>query len=324
MDNLAKPTNRALFLVSVAVTGAFAGAAVWLFFFAMEHGIDYLWTEVPHMLGVSSPELASGPFGFLPYPFFVCLLGGLLIGLYEKMTGAKTDDLNQVMAKVKQDGRYPYDNLGKLSLAALLPLLFGGSIGPEAGLTGVIAGLCSWVGDRMRCFGAEFRELTLLGTQAALTALFTAPVFGFVAPLAGSADGQGEDADDESTSGEITIKLPKVQKTVVYGIAIAGGLGTYLLLGQLVGGGMGMPRFESAEVGNLELAWLIPLALVGTVCGWLYFVSEHASEALSHAIGERPVVKAMLAVWRSPSAARSCPTPCLPARPRPTCSWKPT
>ena len=295
MDNLAKPTNRALFLVSVAVTGALAGAAVWLFFFAMEHGIDYLWTEIPHALGVASPELASGPFGFLPYPFFVCLLGGLLIGLYEKMTGTKTDDLNQVMAKVKQDGRYPYDNLGKLSLAALLPLLFGGSIGPEAGLTGVIAGLCSWVGDRMRRFGAEFRELTLLGTQAALTALFTAPVFGFVAPLAGSTDGQGEDADDESASGEITIKLPKAQKTVVYGIAIAGGLGTYLLLGQLVGGGMGMPRFESAEVGNLELTWLVPLSLIGTVCGWLYFVSEHASEALSHAIGERPVVKAMLA-----------------------------
>lgn len=292
MDSLAKPKNRALFLVSVAVTGAFAGAAVWLFFFAMEHGVDYLWTEIPHALGVASPELASGPFGFLPYPFFVCLLGGLLIGLYEKITGTKTDDLNQVMAKVKQDGRYPYDNLGKLSLAALLPLLFGGSIGPEAGLTGVIAGLCSWVGDRMRRFGAEFRELTLLGTQAALTALFTAPVFGFVAPLAGSADGQG--AGEDSASDEITIKLPKAQKTVVYGIAIAGGLGTYLLLGQLMGGGMGMPRFEAAQVGNLELVWLIPLALVGTVCGWLYFVSEHASEALSHAIGERPVVKAML------------------------------
>lgn len=283
MDNLAKPTNRAPFLVSVAVTGALAGAAVWLFFFAMEHGIDYLWTEVPHMLGVSSTELASGPFGFLPYPFFVCLLGGLVIGLYEKMTGIKTDDLNQVMAKVKQDGRYPYDNLGKLSLAALLPLLFGGSIGPEAGLTGVIAGLCSWVGDRMRRFGAEFRELTLLGTQAALTALFTAPVFGFVAPLAGSADGQGAGDGEDSESGEITIRLPKAQKTVVYGIAIAGGLGTYLLLGQLMGGGMGMPRFESAVVGNLELTWLIPLSLIGTICGWLYFVSEHASEALAHA-----------------------------------------
>ena len=289
MDNLAKPKNRALFLISVALTGALAGAAVWLFFFAMEHGIDFFWTEVPHMLGAASPELASGPFGCLPYPFFVCLAGGLLIGLYEKLTGAKTDDLNQVMAKVKQDGRYPYDSLGKLSIAALLPLLFGGSIGPEAGLTGVIAGLCSWVGDRMRRFGAEFRELTLLGTQAALTALFTAPVFGFVAPLAGSADGQDDSSD------EVTIKLPKAQKTVVYGIAIAGGLGTYLLLGQLMGGGMGMPRFEAAEMGSLELTWLIPLTLVGTVCGWLFFVSEHASEALAHAIGERPVVKAMLA-----------------------------
>ena len=91
--------------------------------------------------------------------------------------------------------------------------------------------------------------------------------------------------DDESASDEITIKLPKAQKTMVYGIAIAGGLGTYLLLGQLMGGGMGMPRFESAEVGSLELVWLIPLALVGTVCGWLYFVSEHASEALAHAMG---------------------------------------
>lgn len=289
MDNLAKPKNRALFLISVALTGALAGAAVWLFFFAMEHGIDFFWTEVPHVLGAASPELASGPFGCLPYPFFVCLAGGLLIGLYEKLTGAKTDDLNQVMVKVKQDGRYPYDSLGKLSIAALLPLLFGGSIGPEAGLTGVIAGLCSWVGDRMRRFGAEFRELTLLGTQAALTALFTAPVFGFVAPLAGSADGQDDSSD------EVTIKLPKAQKTVVYGIAIAGGLGTYLLLGQLMGGGMGMPRFEAAEIGSLELTWLIPLTLVGMVCGWLFFVSEHASEALAHAIGERPVVKAMLA-----------------------------
>lgn len=45
---------------------------------------------------------------------------------------------------------------------------------------------------------------------------------------------------------------------MVYGIAIAGGLGTYLLLGQLMGGGMGMPRFEAAVVGNLELTWLIP------------------------------------------------------------------
>ena len=72
MDSLAKPKNRALFLVSVAVTGAFAGAAVWLFFFAMEHGVDYLWTEIPHALGVASPELASGRTRFLSACWAAC------------------------------------------------------------------------------------------------------------------------------------------------------------------------------------------------------------------------------------------------------------
>ncbi|MFR3878602.1 MAG: hypothetical protein ACLTYW_11100 [Collinsella sp.] len=62
MDKLAKPKNRALFLVSVAVTGRSRCRSLAVLF-AMEHGIDYLWTEIPHMLG-ASPELASGPFGF--------------------------------------------------------------------------------------------------------------------------------------------------------------------------------------------------------------------------------------------------------------------
>ena len=86
MDNLAKPTNRALFLVSVAVTGALAGAAVWLFFFAMEHSIDYLWTGSAYA-GCLFARTRQRTVWLLPYPFFVCLLGGLVIGLYEKMTG---------------------------------------------------------------------------------------------------------------------------------------------------------------------------------------------------------------------------------------------
>ena len=75
MDSLAKPKNRALFLMSVAVTGAFAGAAVWLFFFAMEHGIDYLWTEIPHMLGVGVARARERPVRLFAVPVF-CLPAG--------------------------------------------------------------------------------------------------------------------------------------------------------------------------------------------------------------------------------------------------------
>lgn len=232
------------------------------------------------------PVLSQGPFGFVPFPLIVCVLGGLLIGLYAKHTGIEPEDLNVVMAKVKKTGRYDYRHIGKLSLAALLPLLFGGSVGPEAGLTGVIAGLCTWVGDRMRRFGSDFRTLTIAGTQAALTAVFTAPFYGFVAPLSGTADGSG---------GEEGITLPKAQKAVVYLCAIAGALGAFLVLGQLFGESSGLPRFDAVEVGSCELLLLLPLAIAGMACGWVFHAANRGTAFLSKSIGNRPVLKAVLA-----------------------------
>lgn len=290
MENLAKPFNRVFFLLCVLVTGSLAGAFVWLFFFLMNKGITFLWQTVPgwisSLTAESLPALSQGPFGFVPFPLIVCVLGGLLIGLYSKHTGIEPEDLNVVMAKVKETGRYDYRHIGKLSLAALLPLLFGGSVGPEAGLTGVIAGLCTWVGDRMRRFGSDFRALTIAGTQAALTAVFTAPLYGFVAPLSGTADG---------ARGEEGITLPKAQKAVVYLCAIAGALSAFLVLGQLFGESSGLPRFDAVEVGSYELALLLPLALAGMACGWVFHAVNKGTLSLSEAMGNRPVAKAVLA-----------------------------
>ena len=116
----AKLANRALFVVSVIVTGAIAGAFVWLLLFAMNLGITFIWEKLPTHFG---------PF----FPLIACLAGGLVIGLFAKRFGSYPEDLNQVMAKVKRDGRYDYDKLGVMSVAALLPLFFGGSVGPRRG-----------------------------------------------------------------------------------------------------------------------------------------------------------------------------------------------
>ena len=58
---------------------------------------------------------------------------------------------------------------------------------------------------------------------------------------------------------------------------------------------MGMPRFEAAVVGGAELAWFIPLAAAGVACGWAFCASDKASAAASRAMGDRPVIKALLA-----------------------------
>lgn len=107
------------------------------------------------------------------------------LGLYERFCGRYPDTMEAAMAEVKATGGYAYGKgrLLRSSIGALLPLVFGGSIGPEAGLTGTIAGLCTWVGDHLKGAGAQAREFTTLGISATLTALFNAPLFGLVAPF---------------------------------------------------------------------------------------------------------------------------------------------
>ena len=249
---LAKLANRTLFVLSVVVTGSVAGAFVWALLFVMNLGISFVWDNV------------GGRFGIY-FPLAACLVGGLVVGLFAKRFGPYPEDLDAVMAKVKRDGRYDYDKLGVMSIAALLPLFFGGSIGPEAGLTGAVAGICTWVGDRMKRFGADFQQLTSVGTMAALSAIFTAPLFGFAAPLYGDGKDGGEGGD--GPKGAATITLPKNSKIVVYFCAIAGALAAFMGLGALFGGGMSLPRFTDIHVGTAELAWLLPLAFVGAAAG---------------------------------------------------------
>ena len=181
---------------------------------------------------------------------------------------------------------------------ALLPLLFGGSIGPEAGLTGVVAGLCSWVGDRLKFMGAELRERANAGTAAILSAIFSAPLFGLAAPLFGYAD----DADGRRLGGGASaatvVSAPQVSKpvkTAVYLLSVAGALGAFMLLNEVAGGGSGLPHFSDMAVGTSELAWALPVIALGACAGWLFHGFGWAVGKLSARLGDRVVVKAVVA-----------------------------
>ncbi len=277
-------SKRVVFAVMTVTFGAFAGAFAWAFFFLMNTGIDLLWVKFPALL-----QAAGLPAQFFPILF--CALGGICIGLFEKRFGPYPDDMNTVMAKVKKNGRYEYDHLGASFFGALFPLLFGGSIGPEAGLTGVIAGLCTWVGDRLRFVGEEMRELAEAGTAAAISAIFATPLFGMAVPIVGAAD----DSDGKRFVSDIKLKVPKALKIAVYVLAVAGALGAMMLLGTLFGGGGGLPRFSELSLGTAELVWLIPLAAIGACAGWLYFPFGALMKKLSAAFGTHTVIKPMVA-----------------------------
>lgn len=277
--------RRIVFALFTIAFGAFAGAFVWLFFFLMNGGIRLLWEVLPAALAS-----AGLPAMFYPLPF--CLVGGVTVGLFQKRFGPCPDDMNAVMAQVKETGRYEYDRIGVSFTGAVLPLLFGGSLGPEAGITGVIAGLCTWVGDRLRFVSREMRELSTASIAAVLSAIFAAPLFGLLAPLAGYVD--GSDGSPSSSRTE-RIAVPRSRKIAVYLLAIAGGLGAMAGLGALFGGGLTLPRFSEISLGKTELLWAVPLALAGATAGWLFHAAGAGARAFANALGERPVVKAVVA-----------------------------
>ncbi len=264
--------------------GAFAGAFAWLFFFLMNTGIALIWDALPSALSDAGVPT-------LLYPLVLCMVGGVVIGLFAKGFGAYPEDLNTVMGQVKKTGRYEYEHMGASFFGALLPLLFGGSIGPEAGLTGVIAGLCTWVGDRLRFMGTQMRELAEAGTAAVLSAIFATPLFGLAVPVVGAVD----ESESARPISQISLEVPKALKAAVYLLAVAGALGAMAGLSALFGAGGGLPRFSDIAIGAPEILWFAPLAVAGAAAGWLYHPFGALVRRASSALGAHVILKPVIA-----------------------------
>ncbi len=237
------------FLFFALCIGGAIGAFIWAFLRVMDIGQKFLFTGLPKL--VQTPGLV----------LVVCILGGVVIGIYEKLFHASPENMEEVMAAIKKDGKYPCDRLAIRTVAALLPLVFGASLGPEAGLTGIIAGLCFWAGNKFRYAGKHIEELSQMGLAAALGVIFGSPLFGY----------------SFSVEEERTAEYDRPVKMVTYIMAILGGFGVFVLLGRLFGGGAGLPRLTAPDIGNRERFSVIVLIPAGIVAGIVYTVFHAGS-----------------------------------------------
>ena len=237
------------FLFFALCIGGAIGAFIWAFLRVMDIGQKFLFTGLPKL--VQTPGLV----------LVVCILGGVVIGIYEKLFHASPENMEEVMAAIKKDGKYPCDRLAIRTVAALLPLVFGASLGPEAGLTGIIAGLCFWAGNKFRYAGKQIEELSQMGLAAALGVIFGSPLFGY----------------SFSVEEERTAEYDRPVKMVTYIMAILGGFGVFVLLGRLFGGGAGLPRLTAPDIGNRERFSVIVLIPAGIVAGIVYTVFHAGS-----------------------------------------------
>lgn len=216
--------NNFLYYIFCGFSGAVTSLIVWLFLKLMGLGIGLVWDTIP------------SNFDFKFYPIIVCTAGGIILGIWQKLTNAVPDELDEVMKKVKKDKFYPYNKVLLLCISALLPLVFGGSLGPEAGLTGVIVGLCYWAGSHMKDAKSKIPELMQIGISATLSAVFYAPLFGLASVNEERLDSEEKPTDIRST------------KLISNIIAVLFAAGTLFLLNSIFGGNMGLPRLGGYNI----------------------------------------------------------------------------
>lgn len=241
--------------------GSIVGATVWLFLVTINIGIHFIWEYLPTIF-------ASPPY----YTICVTTIGGILVGLTQKYFGTYPRPMPEVMGEYKKTGRIEYRFVHKATLTAIIVLIFGASLGPEAALVGIIGGLCTWVGDRFTFALKGMNELTEVGIGATLSVIFNAPLFGYLAP--------------NENEGEQINEFSKGKKAIVYLATTFAGFSVYLLLSKFDNRGSFIVDFGKGSLSLNEWIAFLPLASIGAIVGFFYFKLEFTLEKLIHPLKE--------------------------------------
>ena len=232
--------------------------------------------------------LWNGAAGDMPTPWFplaICTLGGAVISVWTWWSHDAVKPLEEVMAEFKATGSYKTDGAWKPVVTFLLPLVFGGSVGFEAGLTGLIAAGCCWIRDKLKAAGLRAGAVANVTIAASIAAIFGTPLAGIVAG-AESAPADGRDVLEEPDVSNYNMR--RGAKIVLYTASAFGAFGGIALFSDVFGATGGLPRFGTIAAAPAELLWAVPCIVVAYVMTLLYHGSARLFRDVSARLGDGP------------------------------------
>lgn len=259
MNKKVKLLNEIKLIVFTAIIGAVAGLVFWMFLWLINTLTELIWQKIPSVTGGSIPY----------YALIVCTVGGLIIGVLRKLLGDYPQSMTEVIGTVKKTGTYPYKKILSIIVLAVLPLIIGSSVGPEAGMIGIIVALCCWAGDNLKFAKKSTVNYSKVGTAVTLSVLFHSPLFGIFHAE------ENEEKDDDTS-------LTKTSKFMIYAIATAAGIGAYSLLSNSICEvSEGFPSFEAALPTGYDYLAMLLYIVCGIALGFFFIKSESIFERIA-------------------------------------------
>ncbi len=240
-----KPKAYIRLMLFVALLGIISAIITFVFMFLVNRMTGVIWEQASLTLGLD-PRL---------FTILVCTIGGLLVGLLVKVFGDHSAIFSELMMEFGKTGRFDYRHAPGILITALVSLVAGASLGPEAPLADACGGLGTWASEKLKFDERETRTMGYGGLSAMLAAFVTNPFGGALLSLESSKGGMtGLQA---YLWGLFPTLLASATSTVVF-VTLAGSFFSTLY------------TFPDYAPRMKDLLMAVPLGLVGSLAGLLF------------------------------------------------------
>jgi H+/Cl- antiporter ClcA len=247
IDPQAKPKPYLRLMILVALLGVASAVITFVFIVLQNMGIALIWEQASLAIGID-PRLFS---------ILVCSIGGLLVGLLVKFFGDHNAIFSELMLDFGKTGRFEYRHAPGIVITALVSLISGASLGPEAPLADACGGLGTLVADKLKLDAKETRSMGFGGLSAMLASFITNP---FGGALLGLESAQG------GVSGALLYfwaLFPSLLSSAVATVVFVGLTGEFFDT---------MYKFPAYTPRMTDLIMAAPLSLVGGLAGLLFML----------------------------------------------------
>lgn len=164
-------------------------------------------------------------------------------------------EMEEILHEYRVTKTINYKPLPQYILCAFLPLIFGGSIGPEAGLFGMVAMFSTFLNIKIRNLDPELKEEFIeTSTTAVLTAIFQVPFF--------STFSYGE-----NSIFKVRLISKKLLSYFTYSCTALSALFTIKFLNTLTNKESFIFKLEQNSISIKDLLFFIPILILAIIIG---------------------------------------------------------